>query len=157
MLKIIWSTCSMTTWWHELHLNHLFCLSCNNWSCSTFQNCWKEWNALIRQRCYRESTCCQSTSQKGICGTVLTVQYLRSGEHKNSDHVQILQVINTCQVNNFHVTIHNMLSGGNQTDGNTRKISDPLPLKISARNVNVCFFSFGRKGMTMNWEGNVVM
>ena len=26
-------------------------------------------------------------TQKGICGTVLTVQYLPSGEHKNYDHV----------------------------------------------------------------------
>ena len=25
-------------------------------------------------------------TQKGICGTVLTVQYLPSGEHKNYDH-----------------------------------------------------------------------
>ena len=36
------------------------CLSCNKWSC-TYQNCWNEWNALIRQRCYRESTYSQST------------------------------------------------------------------------------------------------
>ena len=27
----------------------------------TYQNCWKEWNALIRQRCCRESACCQYT------------------------------------------------------------------------------------------------
>ena len=26
-------------------------------------------------------------TQKGICGTVLTVQYLPSGEHKNYDHI----------------------------------------------------------------------
>ena len=36
-------------------------LSCNKWSCGTYQNCWTEWNALIRQRCYRESTHCKST------------------------------------------------------------------------------------------------
>ena len=42
----------------------------------------KELNALIRQRCYRELTSCQSTAQTGICGTVLTVQYLPSGEEK---------------------------------------------------------------------------
>ena len=32
----------------------ILCLSCNEWSCGTYyQNCWKEWNALIRQWCYR--------------------------------------------------------------------------------------------------------
>ena len=39
----------------------ILCLSCNKWSCDTYQKCWKEWKALIQQRCYRESTCCQST------------------------------------------------------------------------------------------------
>ena len=37
------------------------CLSCNKWSCGTYQNCWKEWNALIRQRSYREPTYCERT------------------------------------------------------------------------------------------------
>ena len=60
-------------------------------------------------------------TQKGICGTVLTVQYLLSGEHKNYDHVLTSNstILSTFQVNNLHVTMHNMLSGGNQTDGNT--------------------------------------
>ena len=39
----------------------ILCLSCNKWSCGTYENCWIEWNALIRQKCYRESTYCQST------------------------------------------------------------------------------------------------
>ena len=39
----------------------ILCLSCNKWSCGTYQNFWKEWNDVIRQRCYRESTYCQST------------------------------------------------------------------------------------------------
>ena len=39
----------------------ILCLSCNKWRSGTYQNCWKEWNALTRQRCYRESTCCQIT------------------------------------------------------------------------------------------------
>ena len=42
----------------------IICLSCNKWSCGTYQNFWKEWNAVIRQRCYRESTYCQSTDTK---------------------------------------------------------------------------------------------
>ena len=29
----------------------ILCLSCNKWSCGTYQNFWKEWNALIWQRC----------------------------------------------------------------------------------------------------------
>ena len=72
-------------------------------------------------------------TQKGICGAILTEQYLPSGEHKNYDHFNllILQILSTFQVNNFHVTIlciHNMLSGGNQTNGNSysQKISDPF-------------------------------
>ena len=39
----------------------VLCFFCNKWSSSTYQNCWKEWNALIRQRCYRELIRCQST------------------------------------------------------------------------------------------------
>ena len=34
-------------------------------------------------------------TQKGICGTVLTVQYLPSGEHKNYDHVLTSNSTNT--------------------------------------------------------------
>ena len=34
-------------------------------------------------------------TQKGICGTVLTVQYLPSGEHKNYDHVLTSNSANT--------------------------------------------------------------
>ena len=46
-------------------------LSCDKGSCDTE----KEWNALIWQICYKESTCCQSTAtERHICGTVLTVQ-----------------------------------------------------------------------------------
>ena len=52
----IYVICSMTTY-EPL----ILCLSCNKWSCGTYQNCWKEWNTRIRQRCYRESTYCQST------------------------------------------------------------------------------------------------
>ena len=39
-------------------------------------------------------------THKGICGIVLTVQYLPSGEHKNYDHVliKILQILSTFQV-----------------------------------------------------------
>ena len=46
-------------------------------------------------------------TQKGICGTVLTVEFLPSGEHKNCDHViiQILQILSTFQVNFFNVTM----------------------------------------------------
>ena len=57
-LKIIWSTCSMTWSAYE---PLILCLSCDKWSCGTYQNCWKEWNALIWQRCCRESRYCQST------------------------------------------------------------------------------------------------
>ena len=39
----------------------ILCLSCNKWSCGAYQTSWKEWNALIWQICYKESTCCQST------------------------------------------------------------------------------------------------
>ena len=47
-------------------------------------------------------------TQKGICGTVLTEQFLPSGEHKNCDHVLTsnLQILSTFQVNNFHVTMY---------------------------------------------------
>ena len=47
-------------------------------------------------------------TQKGICGTVLTVQYLPSGEHNNYDHVLTSNssILSTFQVNNFHVTMH---------------------------------------------------
>ena len=61
-LKIIWSTMQhdyILTW--TAYEPFILCLSCNKWSCGTYQHCWKEWNALIRQRCYRESTYCQST------------------------------------------------------------------------------------------------
>ena len=34
-------------------------------------------------------------TQKGICGTVLIVQYLPSGEHKNYDHVLTSNSTNT--------------------------------------------------------------
>ena len=34
-------------------------------------------------------------TQKGICGTVLTLQYLPSGEHKNYDHVFTSNSTNT--------------------------------------------------------------
>ena len=34
-------------------------------------------------------------TQEGICGTVLTVQYLPSGEHKNYDHVLTSNSTNT--------------------------------------------------------------
>ena len=34
-------------------------------------------------------------TRKGICGTVLTVQYLPSGEHKNYDHVLTSNSTNT--------------------------------------------------------------
>ena len=34
-------------------------------------------------------------TQKGICGTVLTVPFLPSGEHKNYDHVLTSNSINT--------------------------------------------------------------
>ena len=80
----------------------VLCLFCNKWSSSTYQNCWKEWNALIRQRCYRAV---KVQTQKGICGTVLTVQYLPSGKHKNYDHVLNLNSTNTQHIlgNNFHV------------------------------------------------------
>ena len=69
----------------------ILCLFCNKWSCGTYQNRWKKWNALIRQICYRESTYCQCTE----CGTVLTVQYLPSGKHKNYDHVLTSNSTNT--------------------------------------------------------------
>ena len=50
-------------------------LSCKKWSCGTYQDCWKEWYALHSTiRYYRESTYLQT--QNGICGTVLTVQYM---------------------------------------------------------------------------------
>ena len=58
ILKIIWSTCSMTWTAYE---PLILCLSCDKWYCGTYQNCWKEWNALIRQRCCRKSRYCQST------------------------------------------------------------------------------------------------
>ena len=69
----------------------IFFVSCiNKFSCGIIKIFEKNY-ALIRQRCYRESTCCQVLTQKGIyihvCGTVLTVQYLPSGEHKNYDYV----------------------------------------------------------------------
>ena len=49
------------------------------------------------------------------------MQYLPSDDHKIYDHVsfQILQILSTFQVNNFHVTLQYMLSGGNQTDVNS--------------------------------------
>ena len=51
---------------HDMNCLHMYeplilCLSCDKWSCGTYQNRWKEWNALIRQRCCRESRYCQST------------------------------------------------------------------------------------------------
>ena len=37
-------------------------------------------------------------TQKGICGTVLIVQYLPSGEHQNYDHVLNSNSTNTKQI-----------------------------------------------------------
>ena len=78
MLKIMWSTCSMTTstCWHELPLNHLIlCLSCNKWSCA-----WYLSKLLQRMKCSNSTKMLQRNqhavivlTQKGICGTVLTV------------------------------------------------------------------------------------
>ena len=47
-------------------------------------------------------------TQEGICGTVLTVEYLPSGEHKNYDHVLNSKstILSTFQVNNSHITIY---------------------------------------------------
>ena len=113
MLKIIWST--LAAWLH-VDMNYLWtiyfmfkdnmeylqhdymltwvtfepftlCLSWNKWSCGTYQNCWKEWNALIRYNDVTENQhAVKVLTQKGICGTVSTVQYLPSGDHKNYDH-----------------------------------------------------------------------
>ena len=83
-------------------------------------------------------------TQKGICGAVLSEQYLPSGEHKNYDHVltsNSTNILSTFQVNNFHVTmhVHNLLSDGNQTDGNTlERFRTPyqnsrLPLRLQLK------------------------
>ena len=50
----------------------------------------------------------KAQTQKGICGTLLTLQYLLSGEYKNMImfYLQVLQILSTFQVNNFHVTMH---------------------------------------------------
>ena len=105
-LKIIWSTCIMTTCWHELPFEpFIICLSCNKWSCGTYmyQNCWKGWNGLIWQRCLRESACCQSTYMWDSINCVISAEW----QTQNYDHVfQILQILRTFQVNNFHVTMH---------------------------------------------------
>ena len=47
-------------------------------------------------------------TQQGICGTVLIVQFLPSGKHKNYDHVLTSNStkISTFQESNFHVTMH---------------------------------------------------
>ena len=36
-------------------------LSCNKWSCATYQNCWKEWNAIIQPFVTENQHACQST------------------------------------------------------------------------------------------------
>ena len=49
--------------------------------------------------------------RKAYVGTVLTVKYLPSGEHKYYDHVltfkfKFYKILSTFQVNNSHVTMH---------------------------------------------------
>ena len=58
----------------------------------TYQNCWKEWNALNSTNVLQKI---KVQTQKGICGTVLPAQYLPSGEHKNYDHVLTSNSTNT--------------------------------------------------------------
>ena len=64
-LKVLYPTvryCSMTTCWHELPLNHLFYVfPVLNEVVVHIKIVEKIGKALILQRCYRESTCCQST------------------------------------------------------------------------------------------------
>ena len=72
-------------------------------------------------------------TQKGICGTVLTVQFLPSGEQKYYDHVLTfnLQILSTFQVNNLMLLYAYIICV--QVESNrwefSRKISDPFNTK----------------------------
>ena len=59
-----------------------------------FSKMLKECNALIRQMLENQHAV-KVLTQKGICGTVLTVQYLPKGEHKNYDPVLTSNSTNT--------------------------------------------------------------
>ena len=51
---------------------------------------------LTQQRCYRESTYCQSTdTERHMWAKILTVQYLLGGDHKIYNHVLTSNSTNT--------------------------------------------------------------
>ena len=69
--------------------------------------------------------------KKGICGTVLTVQYLLSGKHKNYDHVLTSNFTNTRHISGEWFSCNYSYIICFQVEikhGNSRKISDPLPI-----------------------------
>ena len=110
----------------------ILCLSCNKWSCGTYQNCWKEWNALIWQRCYRESTYCQSTDTQrhmwDSVNCVISAEW-RTQKLWSFLKLQMLQILSTFQVKNFHVTMHTYAFRRKSNRWEfSRKISDPLPI-----------------------------
>ena len=119
---------SLTVLAARLHLdmNSLYeplilCFSCNKWSCGTYQNCWKEWNALIRQRCYRESTYCKSTDTERHMWDSINCTISAEWQTQIYAHVWTSNFTNTKHfrwIIFMSLCIH-MLSDGNQTDWNS--------------------------------------
>ena len=134
---IIKDTCNMEYLQHDYILTWtaykplISCLSCNKWSCGTYQNCWKELNALIRQRRYRESTYCESTdTERHMWDSInCTFCWVANTKIMIMFSLQIPQILSTIQVNNFHATMHTSYAfrwKSNRWEF-SRKISDPLP------------------------------
>ena len=105
----------------------ILCLSCNKWSCIVLiKIVEKNENAVIRPRCYRESTCCQSTYKERHVWDSINCAIFAEWRtqklwscfnfklYKYKSHFRLIIFMSLC--------IHNMLSGGNQTDGNTLEI-----------------------------------
>ena len=94
---------------HEVHLDMnclctvplILCLSCNK------LNCWKQWNALFRKRCYRESTYCQSTDTERHMWD--SINCAISAEWRTQKlwpcwYFKFYKYFSTFQGHNFHVT-----------------------------------------------------
>ena len=88
----------MTTCWHDLPLNHLFyAYLVINEVVVLIKIVEKNEMLYFHKDVTENQHAVKVLTQKGICGTVLTVQYLPSGEHKDYDHVliQILQILSS--------------------------------------------------------------
>ena len=126
------------TWTASESEPFILCLSGNKWSCGTYQKCRKEWNALLRQNSYRESTYCPNTdTERHMWDSINCAIFAEWRTQKlwscfNFKFYKI--ILSTFQVNNFHVTMHTWYAFrwiSNKWEY-SEMISDPLPkLQIS--------------------------